>query len=350
MSLNNQKSGIEILKELAQNKKEDIREAGKTNKKRVNVNGKLILMIAVYLSSIFVTALKELVTADLDWNYILTSEFLANMLFNTSNNLFILLAVFVYFLDKYIKKSEIVAEYRKMIYTNVKAFISSIFTLFLKNFNRERRKNKYKHILETRLAKLDKEARDEDLICWLKGTANEKANNKYCLKRQDLVEQMDDTYIEEHIDEIYVAIKETTQNFVKYGYTKKAGGYHDPWDTESGTFKFIKDLGPKILLSIALLLVVNAIRLEGGVYVPWEQAVVAVIFRLYPMAVNTYIGITYAKQYLDEKIIVDLGLRLDISEQALEYQKNFQDGKIKIQERSTVEHALVLYKGAEVNG
>lgn len=344
------KINLNDLRELLKEQKGEQQALRAKSSRRVNVNPRLVVMIFVYLSSLFVTALKELISSDMDWKYLGTSEFLSNMLFSTVNNIFLLLAVFVYFLDKYKREVIAVKEFIVAIRTNVKKFVSSIFSLFMKNFNRERRKNKFKAVLEVRLSHLEKAAKDADLLCWLRGTPEEKKENSYCCKKQDLLNRMDNDFIEEHIDETYVAIKETTSNFVKYGYTRSTENYRDPWDIENGFTKFLRDLGPKMLLGVVFIFILQAIRVELKVDVAWQEAIFAVILRLYPMAVHTYIGIVYARQYLDEKILVDLGLRLDISEQALEYQKNFLEGKITVQTRNTVEHPLIIYKGAEANG
>jgi hypothetical protein len=342
-------SNENIFKRMAEMSQQAKNEAGTKSKKRVNINLKLVILIAVYVSSLFVTAIKEFVSADMSIAYILSYEFLSDMVLNTLNNWMILLAIFVYLLDKNIRSKEM-KDLKNIVHDKAQKLKMSIFSLFLNNFNRERRKNKYKHILEQQLSKLEKDASQEDYLVYLKGTQEEKDNNSYCVKKKDLLNRMSKENLEKEIDEVYVNIKDTTSSFVKYGYTKSTNGYEDPWDIESGVSKFIRDLGPKILLGLALLFAVQSIRLEPSAVVDWKSAVVAIVFRLYPIGVHTYIGFKYANQYYEEKIIVDIGKRYDILEQALEYQDNFEQGKIKIEERTTVEHPVVIYKGVGAHG
>ena len=118
-------SNFEILKELAKQSQEEQKSRRAKSVKRINVNIKLLIMIFVYTTSLFVTALKEFVSSDMNWAYLGTSEFISNMLFSTLNNFFILLAVFIYALDK-LKKSKFFLDLVALIKENVEKLTSMI--------------------------------------------------------------------------------------------------------------------------------------------------------------------------------------------------------------------------------
>ena len=347
MSSNN----ADVIKAIIDSTKQAKEEAQKPENKtkRVNVNWKLVILVVVYITSLFATALSEFVSSDLDWSYVGSNEYISKVLFNTVNNLFVMIAVFIFALDKILKNKD-VQEIVKEIRDKCKKITASIFSLFMINFNRERRKKRLVKIMKNQLKTLDAKATQTDHVIWLRGTETEKEQSMYCVQRQDLLDRLDPKFVEEHIDEYEVIIKETSEAFVKHGYKKARSEDHDEYEVESGFWKFIKDLGPKLLLSIVLTISLSSIALEPSGDVQWTAAFIAIVLRLYPMATNTYLGLSYAKQYANEKTIVDLSMRNDILDLAIEYEKNFNEGKIKIEERPIVQHAVVVYKEVGANG
>lgn len=319
-------------------------ETKKKAQKRVNANWKLYMLIGVYITSLLVTGLSEFIQSSWSWDYIGSTEYISSVLLNTLNNLVLLLAMSVYTIDKLVKKDEKGIAIKNKIKERVSKIIASIFILFLNNFNRERRKNKYKHMLDENLLHLETHARSEDLVLWLRGTDEEKKRNQYCAEKAEIIARMDDKWLEEHIDEIYVDIKETNIDYVKYGYKNQRKGYKDPWDIENGFYKALRDLGPKILIGLSITIGFNSLSLQTATQIEWWLAAVAIILKLYPMFINAYIGQTYGVQYYEEKILVDDSRRNDILELGIEYQENYEKGLIHVDERPTVQHPIVVYK------
>lgn len=79
------------------------------------------------------------------------------------------------------------------------------FRRYVENvFNREEKKKAYKSYINTKIYWLNKFARNRDKLLYSSSKEEEKATNRYCIKRKQLEELKSDEYIEKNIDNIIV--------------------------------------------------------------------------------------------------------------------------------------------------
>ena len=74
-------------------------------------------------------------------------------------------------------------------------------------FNREQKKLAYKAKINRKIYWLNKFARNKDKLLYSSNREEEKATNKYCIRRKELEELKSDEYIEKNIDSIIVNYK-----------------------------------------------------------------------------------------------------------------------------------------------
>lgn len=305
-------------------------ELGKPGK-RINVDFKTVGLILLYLITVFVNGISQYVSSEFDMAYVGTSEWWSNMFQRTATNLIILLATFLYLLDKALRKDQRVLDIKKDIENTVRGSLNpATFEPFIEELNLSRKIKRYTKVLNKRLDKLNDKAKLDDVKAWntmckLKAEGitelpKSVLENKFCFQKAELIEALKDSYIDKNIKTIPVKFNLITSNFVKNGYRKKSkDNEDDPYTTESGSWKFIRDIGPKFFLSFAWITAVNSIALEVLNDVNWKLAILGTFLAIVPMVMQIYIAGQYKEQYINEKILVDFMIRNDILIKYMEY-------------------------------
>lgn len=139
---------------------------------------------------------------------------------------------------------------------NIKKIDTNI-TDFLDYENREEKKRVYKKQLQERLEKLDKKSTEIDRRIYFSGTDEEKANNKYCTTKLDIVSQRDPENLEKVIDSIVLKYDRIYENEL---YSSDSILDEDKHSLKKYRFKTsFKILLPKIISFIGFSLLLGVI-------------------------------------------------------------------------------------------
>lgn len=133
------------------------------------------------------------------WTSVFSKTVGASIAFNIGINLLF---------DKEVDADLVLADQRdKYIELNEKKD-ESTFNYYVENvFNKEQKKQAYKSYINRKIYWLNKFATNKSKLLYSSDKEEEKATNKYCIKRKELEELKSDEYIDKNIDSIVVKYK-----------------------------------------------------------------------------------------------------------------------------------------------
>lgn len=294
---------------------------------KVNVNWPFIGLMVVYLAALVISGLDQFISAGFDFSLVGTAEWWYKVFQSIAINNLILLGTLLYLLDKMKKCDADILKWNKTIEDAVEEHIDpNTFDEWLSNFNLNRKIKLFKNAIMNLINKLDEKVKPKSIELWIKYRKDviieenkppeerkkvDVPNDKYCIKKYNLLQQVTDEYINERIHYLKIGYKPKQKSFVTNGYTSRNGG-SDDYYTESSIGKMSRDLLPRIILTIGYLLAFNTIRLELLEATNWKVATVAIAMKVLPMIMQIFVATSYAKQFKIEKILVDFRVRYEM--------------------------------------
>lgn len=279
------------------------------------------ILILIWFVAILINGLNELIKAGFDFSILWSGEFWYNMFSSVTTNLLIFFGTFFYLLRKRVKNDPYLISRDREVKDLVNNKVDpNTFDLFFPRFKRERKKNAYRHYMRKVLNKWEKKnnKKHDSRYLWSRylrnpddpAIVNEVEQDEYCRRKKSILEQMDEDYIEEHIDEINVKYKELSKMFIMEGYDK-GGGFDDGYNVESKFAKIAGDLAPRLLLTFSFLFALHSLYLETQ-EAAGPTVITGLLLALIPMILQAIFAVLYTDQYINEKILADLRTRRDV--------------------------------------
>lgn len=308
-----------------------------TKSPKVNVRKKksnpltLGLLILLYIAVLLFIGFSEFVSAGLDRSLVFTGAWWSKTLTAVAINNIILIGTIMYKLQKDTEtKEEVVNERTRVNAASLAHIDPTTFDPWFADFNLERKIKKYKRALSNKLDKLNKKVSQEDLEEWVRYQkkvvqyeAKIKQNpdnieidepvseNNYVNQRLILKVQMSDEFIQERIHYMRINYKPIKKSFVTNGYMGSRST-DDNYEVENGALKMLKDLGPKIIITLGYLAFINSLVIELISQPDYAVAIIAIVLKLIPILMQIYNAITYVNSYIRDKVMVDLRTRWEI--------------------------------------
>ena len=143
---------------------------------------------------------------------------------------------------------------------NIKKIDTNI-TDYLDYENREEKKRVYKKHIQNKLEKLDKKSTECDRRIYFSGSDDEKANNKYCVERLDLISQRDPENLEKMIDTVDIKYNRIYENEL---YSSNSVISEDEHSLKKRRFSMsFKILLPKIVTFTCFSVLLGCVGIES---------------------------------------------------------------------------------------
>lgn len=292
-----------------------------------NANWNLIGLISVWFIALLITGLNELIRAGFDPDIIFTPTWWYNIFRTLITNMIVFFGTWYYLLNEFLDKSEEYEEEKKSVDKIVKEHLDPItFDVFLPWFNRKRKKNAYKKNLVILHNKIDEKIskKPKVLDLWAQHLKDESGQHwkkhKLTKKKFYLLEQMKEEYIEDNIDSVNVPYKPLTKKFVTNGYVHTDPN-QDDYDVQSSSDKLLRDLLPRFMFTLTLLVGINSIFIEALVEENRMVAFFVFILNALPLLLQIIMATNYRDKFVNEKIFVDFRTRKDVMINYLDYLK-----------------------------
>lgn len=213
-------------------------------------------------------------------------------------------------------KNEEVKNKKKELNDSVVKSIDTDFDDYLSIENRNRKIKAWKQKISNKIARLDDFTSDKDREVYWYGTEEQKANNKYCLKRKHLIYKLSDEYIQKNIYFLRVKYVKLRRYEVTNGCKQKGDQYKL---TTRKNVKVARDNLPRVMQSISFILMISTFtfdRQEFGVIL-----VLQYLIKLGSLFISIYNGMAYGSNYIDNTLLPDYQYRLDVIIKYLNWQK-----------------------------
>lgn len=255
------------------------------------------------------------IKADFDITRISSPDFIFNTLTVTFANILVISASIMQENDRLERTDLDVLEKQKAIKDFVYDVMKPDFDDFLVEYNIEEKRFVWVENITEKINRLNPSA--DDIYIWKYGTEPQKKKNRYVQKRLMLEFQISDEFLKERLPYLKVKFDPVTRQLITSNLRKK--GNRRGFITKHKFWKKIKDLSPKFMQSLALILVTNSFMLG------YKDFTMVILFdvasKLIALFMNWFAGLDYSRHYLTEVVIADLQFRLDVIKNYLSWSK-----------------------------
>ena len=220
---------------------------------------------------------------------------------------FTLTATIMLFLDRLRENKEEYVSLKKTVTGAVLKDLHSDFGKWVLDENRAEKIKTYQEKIQRQIAREERKANAVDLEIWYDGTARDKKENKYCIRRK----QLEDSIKTERLIKTIMAIKldydRIDRNFVETGEVRVNPKQRAKQDS---SWRKIRENAPGFMFAFAFTVFFNAF-IYGT-----ETMDAAFWFRVaYSFGILVWVfinGRMYAYNYMDKILISDLNTRFNI--------------------------------------
>jgi hypothetical protein len=269
--------------------------------------GRVAPFVALYVLSFLVVGLFNFVTVDVRTDIWTNAEFWNKTISQNLANLIVFSTTISLFNRKNMEEDLDYKHMDKLVTTAVRQDIESDFGQWVFDKNKIEKKKAYKEKINGKIAKEEIKAKPEDLKVWFYGTDKEKAVNKYCIRRNKLLDLIKEERLEKYIISIKVDYDEINRSFIESGEDKETRKQNQKL---AGPGKIVKDNAPNFSLGLAFVIFINSF-----LYSPADVDVAfwfQVFFSLVILVYMFIMGKNYASNYMKKVLIVDLQTRFNI--------------------------------------
>lgn len=210
-------------------------------------------------------------------------------------------------IDTSIEKNPNVKAKKEEVTKSVVENIDTDFDDYLSDENRERKIKAWKNKISNKIARLDEFTKDKNREVYWYGTDEQKAKNRYCRKRRNLLRKLSDEYINKNIYFLRVKYTKLRRYEVTHGCKQKGDQYKI---TTKKNLKVARDNLPRVMRSLSLILMVSSFA-----FGPKEFTIVVLfqfLVKLGSLFVAIYNGISYGNNYIEDTLMPDYQYRIDI--------------------------------------
>lgn len=266
-----------------------------------------ISYVLILLSCLLLIGLADFFVAGFNVEVLSQPSFWFSITVSGFSNYLMLVYTAVEKIDGSLVKDEEVKNKKKDLDDIVSKNVDTDFDDYLSVENRQRKINAWKTKISNKIAKLDERTKDKNReILWF-GTDEDKANNKYCKKRNNLVYKLSDEFINKNIAFLRVKYVKLRRYEVTHGCKQKYDNYQL---TTRRNWKIAKDNFPKIMQSLALVLMISTFIFD------YKQFSVLLLIsfavKLGSLCLSIYNGITYGVSYITNTLLPDFQYRLNV--------------------------------------
>jgi hypothetical protein len=269
--------------------------------------GRIAPYVFLYVLSFLVVGLFNFVTAEVRTDILTSAEFWNKTISQNLANLIVFSTTIGLFNRRNMEEDTDFIQMDKTVTTAVREDLESDFGQWVFDKNKIEKKRAYIEKINAKIAKGEIKAEPEDLKVWYYGTNKEKAENKYCQKRNKLLGLLDDKRLDKYIISMKVDYDEINRSFIESGETKETKKQNQKL---AGPGKIVKDNAPNFSLGMAFVIFINSFIYSANVsdVAFWFQ----VFFSLVILVYMFIMGRNYADSYMKKVLIVDLQTRFNI--------------------------------------
>jgi hypothetical protein len=200
-------------------------------------------------------------------------------------------------------------------------------------FNYHRKLQQHHNNIKYKLHKLDKKT-DYKIRIAYKKNPDDPICEKYKHKREELLEYVSDTYIEDYLREIKVhGYKHIYPTFVTVGYNA-IGHAVDNYSLLKSDSRRLGEDSVRKVLTATLLTVLIAILLTITVVTsldkPWYWMLINIITTILPLVIQIPMAVDYCEKYMDEQLMPNLISRRNIAFLYLAYMEGHTNATTNI--------------------
>lgn len=293
------------IQETKQNNIKDIDSKYITGIKKVKaLNLSYILM---WITAISATVFIEFARASFTMDALRTADFWSNLIIINIVSIMIMIAEKDRSIAKRKRENKQYSSTIERIDHIVTHQVHADIKEYVSEENRKRKTKYWKSKIGTKIWKLDKiypsiifwKTNQKDIDIYNSTDRKAKQNNKYCKKRDRLLEKISDAWIKKNIHIARVKYPVLTEGMITSGSSNAKEDYI-PIDNKKEQFK---DMTPNILTGTALTLFIFSLMLD---FAEFQLVTIAfVLFKLFIIAYRHYYGRAYGIYFVDEKLYPD---------------------------------------------
>jgi len=269
--------------------------------------GRIGPFVLLYALSFLVVGLFNFVTVDVRTDILASPEFWNKTISQNLANLIVFSTTISLYNRKYIEEDQDYLHMDKVVTTAVRQDIESDFGQWVFDKNKLEKKKAYKEKIHAKIAKEEVRANAGDLKVWFYGSEQEKKANRYCIRRNKLLNLINEDRLDKYIISIKVDYDEVNRSFIESGESKETKKQNQKL---AGPGKIVRDNAPNFSLGLAFVIFINSF-----LYSPAEVDAAfwfQVFFSLVILVYMFIMGKNYAGNYMKKVLIVDLQTRFNI--------------------------------------
>ena len=287
--------------------------------------GRIAPYVFLYVLSFLVVGLFNFVTAEVRTDILTSAEFWNKTISQNLANLIVFSTTIGLYNRRNMEEDTDFIQMDKTVTTAVREDLQSDFGQWVFDKNKIEKKRAYIEKINAKIAKSELKAKPEDLKVWYYGTIKEKAENKYCQRRNKMLGFLEEKRLDKYIISMKVDYDEINRSFIESGETKETKKQNQKL---AGPGKIVKDNAPNFSLGMAFVIFINSFIYTANVsdVAFWFQ----VFFSLVILVYMFIMGRNYADSYMKKVLIVDLQTRFNIIRDYLSHKvKEVKNGHTK---------------------
>lgn len=212
--------------------------------------------VVMYLAVLFLVGLGDIMSGDLQVSTFYSADFWQETTIMYGATIITLLATIDIWITKYNQNNERVASLDKGINYMLDNEVKGDFPVYMTEVNQKRKRVEYINFVNNEIAKLDKKLGNKKNNKWIyyKGTDEQKKGNKYCEKLDLLKRKLTPENVENVVFFSNFKYDKLPDSFIKTGERQNKKTAHGV-TIENKFSKIIRDLGPRLILSLTWTLV-----------------------------------------------------------------------------------------------
>jgi len=209
-------------------------------------------------------------------------------------------------IDEYkLRNAEYLYAYDQIMLFIKEEYRPTVWTRFIRLFNRRRLVNQFKFNTRLELHQLEQTAQIDDQLLFEEGKDKDKKENEYCKQRSLLELKLTDEWIEKNIEKIGTRFDEVNIDTVVSGYFPKEKNrqFANDYITKNKELKIAKDRMPSLLVTSGVFMFLSSFiisfEFSASVYALFLIKTFAILW-------NVYVSIRYAETFNKEVTLKDI--------------------------------------------
>lgn len=261
---------------------------------------------ALYTAAVAVIGLVNLITVTGGYKFWEDPMWWNRTVSQNVANLLVLTATIMLYLAKQRGENEDYLQLKSTVDTQVR-HMDADFGEWHFEENKRIKTKAYIHKIQRKINAKEHRAKTNDLRVWFEGTAEEKAKNRYCIKRMRMEDSIKPERLEKRIMSIKIDYDRIDRNFVETGEERTIEKQNQKLDS---TARKVYDNAPRVMFGISFAAFFNAFLYD---FIEQDQTFwLRFAFGLGVLVWMFIQGKMYAVTYMTRILMVDLNTRFNI--------------------------------------